>query len=194
MKPRKAVSAALLLAGGLLTMCGNLTATAVTGGTTTVALNSGTVTALVGLGFSIAPIAPSTLTGLDAVFPITGGNTTSQIFHSGGLAFTKGGITTDISDFTINLLTDTITGNVNSATGSTTPFFDIGAGDVLTLDPTLASALVSTYGIVNLSGFTIGVATVSPTLAPEPATWMLAGVSAFFALLIVRKRPRQQVS
>jgi hypothetical protein len=157
-----------------------------------VALNAATVGALTGLGFGIAPISPSTLTGLDAVFPITGGNTTTAIFHSGGLAFTKGGKTTDISDFTINLLTDKITGNVNTATGSATPFFDIGAGDVLTLDATLGAALVSLYGIPNLTGADIGTATINATLAPEPATGAIAGLTALAAAFILTRRRRAQ--
>jgi hypothetical protein len=191
MNPCKPVSSALVVIGGLLTLSTTAGATIVTGGNTTVALDAATVGALTGLGFGISPISPSTLTGLDAVFPITGGNTTTAIYHSGGLAFTKGGITTDISDFTINLLTDKITGNVNTATGSTTTFFDIGAGDVLKLDATLAGALVSIYGIPNLTGADIGTATINATLAPEPATGALSGLAALAAVFILTRNRRR---
>jgi len=158
-----------------------------------VALNAGTVGALTGLGFGITPIAPSTLTGLDATFPILreGDLSAGLIYHSGGLAFTKGGKTTDIGDFIINLTTDKITGSVNGSASTTTPFFDIGAGDVLTLDPTLAAALVSIYSVPNLSGTTIGVATVNVTLAPEPGSAMLSGLAALGGLALLRRRKAQ---
>ncbi len=165
----------------LLSFAANGHAATVYGGNTTVALNSSTVNVLVGLGFSIAPVAPATVTGLTAVFPITGGNTTTDITHSGGLAFTDNGVTTDISAFTINLTNDTLTGNVNGATGSSTPFFDIGAGGVLTLDPTLAGALTSIYGVPNLSGATIGTATINAVTTPEPASLALAGMGLLAA-------------
>jgi len=82
---------------------------------------------LVGLGFSIAPITPATLTGLDAVFPITGGDTTTQIFHSGGLAFTKGGTTLDLTNFTINLLNDTLYATAKGS-ASQVAFLNLGTG------------------------------------------------------------------
>ena len=142
-------------------------------GDTSVALDSATVDALVGLGFGIAPVAPGTLTGLEAVFPITGGNLSEGLIdHSGGLAFTKGGTTTDITDFVINLNTDILSGSVNGGSGLV-PFFDIGAGDVLTLNPTLAGALTTIYGVPDLTGATIGTATVALTSVPEPSTWAL---------------------
>lgn len=180
----------LLAVGLMLSFAAFGKAATVYGGTTTVDLNGNTVNALVGLGFSIAPIAPATLTGLDAVFPITGGTTTTDITHSGGLAFTKGGVTTDISDFEINLLNDTITGNVNSATGSTTTFFDIGAGDTLTLDATLAGALSSIYGVPNLTGASIGTATVAAVTTPEPGSLALAGLGIVAAGILSRRRSR----
>ena len=81
---------AALAAGSILLLCSAAWAAPVTGGTTTVNLNAGTVTALVGLGFSVAPIAPATddltATPPKAVFPITGGDDTTNINHSGGLA------------------------------------------------------------------------------------------------------------
>ena len=100
-----------------------------------------------------------------------------------GLAFTKGGTTTDISDFEINLNTDVLSGFVN---GGTTPtaFFAIGAktasGYPLTLDATLAGALSTIYGLPNLTGASIGDATVTITSVPEPSTWgmMLLGFAS----------------
>ena len=185
----KTASSALLMAGLLAALSGIAGAAPITGGNTSVALNSGTVTALVNLGFTIGPVTPATLSGLTATFPITGGDTTTDITHSGGLAFTKGGVTTDITNFTINLLNGTLFGDVNGGTTPTT-FFDLGAGGVLTLDPTLAGALVSIYGIPNLSGATIGVATVNANVAPEPSSigLTLLGALAVCSLLVGRRK------
>jgi len=191
MKILKTASFALLAAGVWLASSGSISATPVTGGDTSVALNSGTVSALVGLGFSIAPVGPATLTGLTAVFPITGGDTTTSITHSGGLAFTKGGVTTDITNFTINLLNGTLFGDVNGGSTPTT-FFDLGAGGVLTLDTTLAAALTSIYSIPNLTGATIGVATVSATVAPEPSSLLLFPIAGAMALAMVRRKVGQR--
>ena len=142
-------------------------------GDTSVALYPPTVDALVGLGFSFAPVPPATLEALEAVFPISGGNLSGGIIdHSGGLGLTKGGVTTDITDFEINLNTDILSGFVNGG-ASLTPFFNIGTGDVLTLNSTLAGALSSIYGIPNLTGATIGTATVTVTSVPEPSIWAM---------------------
>ena len=189
MKLNRLASSAVLLAGALFLSSTSATAATIVGGDTSVALNSATVTALVGLGFTIAPVAPGTLMGLTADFPITGGNTNSAITHSGGLAFTKGGVTTDITNFTINLLNGTLFGDVNGGNTATT-FFDLGAGGVLTLDATLAGALSSIYGVPNLTGATIGVATVNASVAPEPSTLCLAALCGLSALAMARSRRR----
>lgn len=179
-----------ILFGGWLCLSAPINATTITGGDTSVALNNATITALVGLGFTIAPVSPATLTGLTADFPITGGDTNSAIKHSGGLAFTKGGVTTDITNFTINLLNGTLFGDVNGGNVPTT-FFDLGAGNVLTLDSTLAGALSSIYSIPNLTGVTIGVATVNASVAPEPASLWLAVFSGAGLLALARRHPRR---
>ncbi len=187
---------ALLLTGSALILAISGKATTIIGGDTSVALNTTTVSALTGLGFSIAPISPATLIGVTATFPITGGDTSTGIIdHSGGLAFTKSGVTADIEDFVINLTTDKLTGSlIAGATMATNvPFFDIGMGDALTLDPTLAATLSSAYGIPNLSGAAIGIATVSPTLAPEPATLSMAGVAILAAALAGGKNGRKKL-
>jgi hypothetical protein len=193
----KVLRTTLIATGGVLFFAAAGSAVPVSGGDTSVALNAGTVDALVGLGFSIAPVSPATLTGLTATFPITGGDTSTMIDHSGGLAVTKGGTTVDIEDFVINLGTDTLTGSL-IAGGATTPnftFFDIGAGDALTLDAALAGALSSTYGVPNLTGAAIGTATVSAVLTPEPATVSLAACGLLAALVgVSRKRRASKVS
>lgn len=183
---------ALVVTGAVLLFAAKGDAAAISGGATSVALNSSTVTALVGLGFSVAPIAPGALSGLTATFPITGGDTTTVIDHSGGLAFSKGGATAGIENFVIDLSTSKLTGDLvaggNTTTGFT--FFDIGSGAALTLDPALAGALSSVYGIPNLAGASIGTATISPVLTPEPSAITLAaiGLLAAFATGLRKRR------
>jgi hypothetical protein len=194
-----------LTAAALLCMSQASRAAAVTGGSTSVALDSATVTTLTGLGFSIAPIAPATLSGMTAMFPITGGDTTTMIDHSGGLSFTKMGTTADIENFVINLSgmqANTITGEL--VAGSTmvngVTLFDIGSGLSLTLDAQLAGDLANAFGIANLTGAAIGTASVNPTSSsPEPSTFgflLLAALPAFFWLRrrSTAIRERQEVS
>jgi hypothetical protein len=191
-----------LATGSVLLLCSAVTATPVTGGSTTVDLNLDAVTALVGLGFSIASIAPATAnfgaTPPNAVFPITGGDSTTSINHSGGLAFTKGGITADIANFVINLAgpnAGKLTGDL-TAGGSITnnvPFFDINAGNSLTIDAVLASGLSSVYGIPNLTGTPIGTATINASAVPEPGDAALVGIGILGVLAFLRRKTVSQI-
>jgi hypothetical protein len=195
----KSLRTIALATGSLALLCSAAWATPVSGGNTTVNLNASTVTALVGLGFSIAPITPATAnltsTPATAVFPITGGDNTTMINHSGGLAFTKGGVTADIENFVINL-SGTNAGKLTGqliAGGSTTnnvAFFDIGSGNALTLDATLAAGLSSLYSIPNLTGAPIGTAVINATTAaaPEPADAALVGIGILGVLAVLRKK------
>jgi hypothetical protein len=194
MNLRNSFLPALLAVSGVFALAPTASATVVTGGTTTVNFVPATISALVGLGFGITPVAPATLNlaGPNAVFPITGGNTNSAITHSGGLTFTKSGTNASISNFTINLLSSRLTGDL-TAGGSTTPnvtFFDVGAGNVLTIDAALGAGLSSVFGIPNLTGTQIGTAVVAATLAPEPASGFTAGLAASTALTYALKRRR----
>ncbi len=198
------LAGALLPATLLLSVATLTNAATITGGTTSVTLDTATVEALTSLGFSVAPVSPSTLGGtpLMATFPITGGDTTSVINHSGGLAFTKSSTTASIENFTINLSgpkMDTITGQLSA--GSTTvtgvTLFDIGSGLSLTLDTQLAGDLSSAFGIPNLAGTPIGTASVNPTTAvtPEPASIGLVSVGILAAAYLSRRRsPRLAIS
>lgn len=191
---QKFFRSALLVTGSALVLASSGNAATIYGGDTSVALNTSTLSALTGLGFTIAPVAPATVSSGVATFPITGGDTTSVIDHSGGLSLTKGATTADIENFVINLSTDTLTGDL-VAGGSTTPnftFFDIGSGASLTLDASLAGALSSVYGITNLTGAPIGTATISPVLTPEPTTISLAAFGLLAAASIGRKRRKNQ--
>jgi hypothetical protein len=188
---------AALAASSALLLCSAAKAAPVTGGTTTVDLNASTVTALIGLGFSVAPIAPATAnlgaTPPNAVFPITGGDDTTNINHSGGLAFTKDSVTADIANFVINLAgpnAGKLTGDL-TAGGTTTnnvPFFDIGAGNALTLDATLAAGLSSVYGIPNLTGTPIGTATINASAVPEPGDAALVGIGMLGVIVFLRRK------
>ena len=193
----KSFRTVVLATGGVLLLCSAAWAAPVTGGTTTVDLNAGTVTALAGLGFSVSPIAPATAslgaTPPNAVFPITGGDTATNINHSGGLAFTKDGVTADVANFVINLAgpnAGKLTGDL-TAGGSTTnniPFFDIGVGNSLTLDATLAAGLSSVYGIPNLTGTPIGTATINTSAVPEPRDTALVGIGILGVIAFLRRK------
>lgn len=171
-------------------------ATPVIGGDTSVTLNSSTVSALTGLGFSISAVSPATLSGLVATFPITGGDTTTMIDHSGGLGVTKGGTTADITNFIVNLSgsqANTITGTLTAGPTTLTnvAFFDIGSGLTLTLDSQLAGILTSAFDLPNLTGTPIGTASVNATLTaatPEPSSLGLAATGLLGVVATVRRR------
>lgn len=175
----------ILLSSFLLSAAVALPAT-ITGGTTSVALNSTFVSTVVGAGITPSAITPATLTGTTATFPITGGDTTTGIIdHSGGLSFTEGANSASIEDFVINLNTLVLTGNVIADNGTPTDgvaLFNIGSGDTLTINSALASDLTAVFGVPNLTGALVGVATVSPvtsTATPEPGAMglqLLGGV------------------
>lgn len=164
------------------------------GGATTVALDPDTVTVLTtGLGLSVAPIAPGTLDGLNATFPITGaeaeGGSITQIFHSGGLLLSAGGTAVGLSNFTINLPSSTLLGqvSVNGIGDDELPLFVIGDGLALSLTDGAASALNGVFGITALQGgIPIGVASVNAQSVPEPTTLLLVGMS--LGALAIRRR------
>ncbi len=192
----------ILAACGALIFSSVLPAATITGGMTTVALDSSTLATLESF-FTIGTVPPTTLTsslgGTVATFPITGGDTTTgMIDHSGGLTLTGKstpmGVGTEVwtANYVINLNTAMLTSEV-SVNGGTpmmnVPLFDIGAGDVLTVDSALAGDLTSLFGLPNLTGTTIGTATVSPTTGtPEPASFALVGAGLLGAFAFLRKR------
>jgi hypothetical protein len=166
------------------------------GGTTTVALNPETVETLtVGLGLSVAPIAPGTLEGLTATFPITGADVENgdytRFYHSGGLQLSAGGTSVDLSNFVIDLPLLTLLGQVavNGMGDDELPLFDIDAATLgLSLTDAAAGTLNSVFGIDALQGgIPIGIATVNPAAVPEPSVLLLIG-SAVGALAMRRRR------
>jgi hypothetical protein len=164
------------------------------GGSTTVALDPDTVAVLTtGLGLSVAPIAPGTLDGLNATFPITGaeveGADITQIFHSGGLLLSAGGTAVGLSNFTINLPSSTLLGqvSVNGVGDDELTLFAIGNGLLLSLTDDAANALNGVFGITALQGgIPIGVAAVNAQAVPEPTTLLLFGMS--LGALAIRRR------
>jgi hypothetical protein len=157
----------------------------ITGGTTSVALDSTFVSTVVGAGVTPAAIAPGMLTGSTATFPITGGDTmTGMIDHSGGLSFTKGSDSATIENFVIDLNTALLSGEVIANGGTpmmNVNLFNIGSGNTLTINSALAADLSAVFGVPDLTGATVGVATVSPITAsavPEPSALGFLSVGA----------------
>lgn len=161
-------------------------AATITGGTTSVVLNSGFVSTITGAGITPAAVPPGMLTATTATFPITGGDTSTGIIdHSGGFSFTKGSDSAVVENFVINLNTDLLSGTVIANSGMPAmgvDLFNIGAGDTLTINSALASDLSVVFDVPNLTGATVGVATVSPivTSTPEPADAGLMAVAVLF--------------
>lgn len=193
---------AVVASCGIALFSSMLAAAPITGGMTTVALDSSTLATLESL-FTIGTVPPTMLTTPGDVptvnFPITGGDTSTGIIdHSGGLTLTgeatPTGIGTEVwtANYVINLNTAMLTSEV-SVNGGTpmmnVPLFDIGAGDVLTVDKALAGDLSTIFGLPNLTGATVGTATVSPSTAtPEPASFALASAGLLAALLFAARK------
>ena len=156
-------------------------------GSTDVTADGDTVALLVGAGITPAVIPPATVTpGGDFSFPITGGRTDVKTFageirHSGGISLTQethgsGDMNVlNLTDFTINIDGEPdLTAIVNG--GPRVSILDLDlAGltvDVDPLDITLgnvaanfsadaATALTDTFGVPNVTGAPLGIATVN---------------------------------
>lgn len=184
----------------LLLCTGSAQSATITGGMTSVALDSGLVATVTGAGITPAAVSPGTLTGTTVTFPITGGDTTTGIIdHSGGLSFTQGSRSAVLESFVIDLNTKLLSGEVIANGGTPTmgvDLFDIGAGDTLSINSALATDLSAVFGVPNLTGATVGVATVSPitaSAAPEPSAISLFALAAMILgamRLVTRRRPR----
>jgi hypothetical protein len=119
-------------------------------GDTKLTLDSGTLGVITGAGFSPGIVAPATLDGTVATFPIVkskiAANLTSGVIgHTGGLSFTKAGSTTTATDFDIKLSADpTLAASVNGAL----PKADILNLDLADLRQTVAKRTVTLRGVV----------------------------------------------
>ncbi len=176
----------------------------IVGGITSVSLTS--ASALAGLGLSVGGLGSATIspgsTGTPlAYFPVTGGsiNTDSfagSILHAGsGLSLSTSAATVNLTNFVINTVSGTLSGNV--AVGATNlgvvPLFNLGSSGIavapfsLSLTSAAAGALSTVFGVPNLTGFLIGNANTLPitSAVPEPATVlsMLAGLALIGATL-----------
>ncbi|MFL6452102.1 MAG: hypothetical protein ACJ746_31210 [Bryobacteraceae bacterium] len=152
-------------------------AAAITGGTTTVTFDTSTLSVLTGAGFTITPVSPATLnpSPVAAVFPITGGDTTTNITHSGGLTLTRSATAASLTNFNINLTNNTLFGTVSTGGTSTgnVALFDLsssGGATLLSLNSVLASQIATVFGIPLPAGTPIGTASVAASVAPEPAS------------------------
>ena len=119
-------------------------------GDTKLTLDSGTLGVITGAGFTPGIVAPATLNGTVATFPIVkskiAANLTSGVIgHTGGLSFTKGGSTTTATDFDITLSANpTIAASVNGAL----PKADILNLDLAGLRQTVTKQTITLRGIV----------------------------------------------
>ncbi len=152
----------------------------VEGGDTKLTLDPGTLGAITGAGYTPAIVAPATLGGSVATFPIVkskiAANLTSGVIsHSGGLSLTKPGTTISATDFDIELSANpTLAASVNGAL----PKADIlnldladlkqtVAGGTVTLDGVAAkvnTTLATALGLPSADGATLGTAVVTANI------------------------------
>lgn len=160
-------------------------------GTTEVVLDQATVDLLTSVDVAVSPLGTASLSGLTALFPITGGESdgvTTRIFHQGsGLRFTRDTSVVDVTDFVINLPAGTLT----LAADDDFELFRLTALPSGSFDVTLgedgAIALANALGLPNLEGATIGVATANVQPVPEPTALMLLGGALAMAARRMRR-------
>ena len=149
-------------------------------GDTKLSLDPGTLGAITGAGYTPAIVAPATLAGTVATFPIVKSKiaadlTSGAIGHSGGLSLTKSGTTTSATDFDIKLsASPTLAAAINGAQ----PKVDIlnldlanlkqtVAGQTVTLDGVTAkvnTTLANALGLPSADGATLGTAVVTANI------------------------------
>jgi hypothetical protein len=205
------IAAAAALVTGLWASSAAAQALPVVGGVTAVTLTSAPTLTAAGLSVGTlgsAQFSPGSAGTPLVYFPVTGGslNTASfagSIEHAGsGLSLSSGGTTLNLSNFVIDTVGLTLTGQ--AAVGSTAlgavPLFNLSFGSDpvspfnLALTSAAAGALTTLFGVPDLTGLAIGTANTIPitSAVPEPATYaaMLAGL-ALIGLQLSRRRPAQ---
>ena len=160
---------------------------AIGGGSTTVTLDPSTAQVLQQNKVTVAPVAPATAStagGSVAVsFPVTGGEAfvfpnsdlpmiRGDVVHSGGLSFSAGGKTLEVTNFIVNPGTSLLTANVG---GKQVPLFELDGravkighddsgnvtldGTIVRLSPQAADALNTTFGVsIFKEGIPVGTA------------------------------------
>jgi hypothetical protein len=88
-----------------------------TGDETTLVLDEGTASVLQENKVKVAPVEPAAASGNGIAFPVTGGNVDPEslagsIDHGGGLAFSAGGKTVELTDFVVDTNAGTLTATV----------------------------------------------------------------------------------
>lgn len=179
-----------VLAACLLTLAvvPGLSATEIVGGSTSVTFSDAFLNVLTTNNLAAAPIAPATLVGRVATFPITGGMINNMgnaiINHDGGLSLSAGGNFLDVGNFVIDTQMALVSGYAKSNTGldvMSAPLFSIGSGLELSLTSTAAGAISTVFfgGDPNvtaeLTGLDVGKASVNAVVSPEPASLLLLG-------------------
>lgn len=149
-------------------------------GDTKLTLDPATLGVITGAGYTPAIVAPATLTGAVAAFPIVKSKiaadlTSGAIAHSGGLSLTKSGTTTSATDFDIKLsASPTLAAAINGAL----PKVDIlnldlanlkqtVAGQTMTLEGVAAkvnTTLAGALGLPSADGATLGTAVVTANI------------------------------
>ncbi len=149
-------------------------------GDTKLTLDSATLGAITGAGYTPAIVAPATLAGTVATFPIVKSKiaadlTSGAIGHSGGLSLTKSGTTTSATDFDIKLsASPTLAAAINGALPKTdilnldtSNLKQTLAGQTVTLQGVVAkvnTTLASALGLPSADGATLGTAVVTATM------------------------------
>ncbi|MFN2609054.1 MAG: hypothetical protein ABR511_14375 [Acidimicrobiales bacterium] len=164
------------------------------GANTAVDLDAGTMKVLAQKNVAVAPVAPATVTGSTASFPITQGYvavypTTEPDYvrgafsHSGGLKFTAGGKSLELTDFFVNPGDSTLTATVTG--GSQAQVLDLDGsnlaistdasgntkldGTVAKLSQVGADALNKYFGVTFFAkGIVLGVVHVTANGTPAP--------------------------
>jgi hypothetical protein len=205
-------AAAALLAALAAPAAVHAQALPIVGGVTSVTLTAAPTLTTLGVGFGTLGTA-SASPGSDGIplvyFPVTGGSIDTASFagsieHDGsGLSLSSGGTTVNLTDFVIDTVALTLTGQVAVVDGpalGAVPIFNLGFSTnpvspfTLSLTAAAAGAITTVFGLPDLTGVTLGTANTIPitTAVPEPATYaaMLAGL-ALVALTLARRRAGQ---
>jgi hypothetical protein len=176
----------------------------ITGIETTVSLTS--FDTLVSIGLTPAPVGTARVdTGVappDITFPITGGtfdDTTSiaLIEHFGsGFSLTNGVSTLFLEDFIIDTGINQLSGVASFGSNilQDLPIFDITPDLELLLTSFAGSAIDRVFGVGNLTGAEIGVASLNVETGapvPEPSTFILIGAGIFALAGSGRKKIKQ---